>query len=240
MPDGPRRQAVLVPAVSNAIARWSAAARRSSGSSPGPPSACALMAAWAASSTTPPTRTARSGVRWKTSTPWFASSTAGTPGRTAARMLATACSEPRGPYAAIGTPSASPNIARASIQQAIGRLATANAVAYGECVWTTQPTSGRSWYMAVCIATTAPWIGGSLPSRSVPSSATRAIPSDPSPFSDDADVKYISSAPGTRRLTLPCPLAETAPLASTLAAVPITWSTRFLSIAVSPLWSARS
>ena len=91
--------------------------------------------------------------------------------------------------------------------------------------------------MAVCIATTAPWIGGSLPSRSVPSSATRAMPSGCSPFSDEADVKYISSAPGTRRLTLPCPLAEMAPPASTFAAVSSTWSTRFLSIDVSPLTS---
>ena len=38
-----------------------------------------------------------SGVRWKTSTPWLASSTAGVPGMTAARMLATAWSDPRGP-----------------------------------------------------------------------------------------------------------------------------------------------
>ena len=55
------------------------------------------MPAWAASSTTPPTRMASSGVRWNTSTPWLASSTAGTPGVTEARMLATACAEPRGP-----------------------------------------------------------------------------------------------------------------------------------------------
>jgi hypothetical protein len=47
-------------------------------------------------------------------------------------------------------------MASASIQQPMGRLATANAVAYGECVCTTQPTSGRSRYIAVCIATTAP------------------------------------------------------------------------------------
>ena len=89
-------QAVFVPAASNVIARWSAAARISLGMATGPPRAMALIAALAASSTTPPVRTASSGVRWKTSTPWLARSTAGTPGRTAARMLATACSEPRG------------------------------------------------------------------------------------------------------------------------------------------------
>jgi hypothetical protein len=33
-----------------------------------------LIAAWAASSTTPLTRTASSGVRWNTRTPWLASS----------------------------------------------------------------------------------------------------------------------------------------------------------------------
>ena len=92
-------------------------------------------------------------------------------------MFATASSEPRGPYAATGTPSASPNIAIASIQQSIARFATANAVAYGACVWRTPPTSGWSAYSAVCIATTAPWIGGRVPSRSVPSRPTRAMPS---------------------------------------------------------------
>ena len=55
------------------------------------------MLACAASSTTPPTRIARSGVRWKTSTPWLASSTAGTPGVIAARMFAIASADPRGP-----------------------------------------------------------------------------------------------------------------------------------------------
>ena len=83
------------------------------------------MPACAASSTTPPTRMASSGVRWKTSTPWLASSTAGTPGVTAARMWATASAEPRGPYPATGTPAARPNMAMASIQHSIGRRATA-------------------------------------------------------------------------------------------------------------------
>jgi hypothetical protein len=64
--------------------------------SKGRPMPRALMPAWAASSTTPPTRIASSGVRWKTSAPWFASSTAGTPGVTAARMLATTSLEVRG------------------------------------------------------------------------------------------------------------------------------------------------
>ena len=43
-------------------------------------------------------------------------------------------------------------------QQSIGRWATANAVAYGEWVCSTQPTSGSSAYIAVCMATTAPWM----------------------------------------------------------------------------------
>ena len=108
----------------------------------------------------------------------------------------------------------------------MGRPATANAVAYGECVCTTQPTSGWSAYMAVCIATTAPWIGGSSPSSSVPSSATRTIADAGWSRSDGAAVKYISSAPGTRRLTLPWPLAEIAPLATTRRAVSTTWAIR--------------
>ncbi len=70
----------------------------------------------------------------------------------------------------------------------MGRLATAKAVAYGEWVWITQPTSGLSAYIAVCMATTAPWIGGSEPSRSVPSRPTRTMPSAVSPLSDGADV----------------------------------------------------
>ncbi len=54
-------------------------------------------------------------------------------------------------------------MARASIQQSMGRFATANAVAYGECVCTTQFTSALSAYIAVCIATTAPWMGRARP-----------------------------------------------------------------------------
>jgi hypothetical protein len=54
------------------------------------------------------------------------------------------------------------------------------------------------------------------------------MPSAPSPFSDEAEVKYISAAPGTRRLTLPCPFPEIAPLASTAAAVCNTPSTSSL------------
>src|SRR5580692_3393575 len=77
------------------MARCRAAARRPGSISAGPPSGAAFRPAWAASSTTPPTRMARSGVRWKTSTPWLASRTAGTPGTTAARMPAMAWSEPR-------------------------------------------------------------------------------------------------------------------------------------------------
>src|SRR4051794_1412515 len=69
-------------------------------------------------------------------------------------------------------------------------------------------------------------MGGSDPSSSVPSSATLTTPSRPRPFNDGAEVKYISSAPGTRRLTFPCPLVETAPPATTAAAVATTRSTR--------------
>ena len=117
-------------------------------------------------------------------------------------------------------------MARASIQQSIGRLATAKAVAYGEWVWTTQPTSSWSWYIAVCMATTAPWIGGSVPSSSVPSRPTRAMPSAVSPWSEGADVKSISCVPGIRRLTLPWPKKEMAPLPTTRAAVSMICSTR--------------
>ena len=52
-----------------ATARCSAAARISGSISTGPPMALAVIAARAASSTIPPTRTACSGVRWKTRTP---------------------------------------------------------------------------------------------------------------------------------------------------------------------------
>ena len=76
--------------------------------------------------------------------------------------------------------------------------------------------------MAVCIATTAPWIGGSSPSSRVPSSPTRTTAEAGWPRSDGPAVKYISSAPGTRTLTLPCPFAEIAPLATTCAAIPAT------------------
>jgi hypothetical protein len=47
--------------------------------------------------------------------------TAGTPGEIAARMLATAWSEPRGAYPATGTPTGRPNIAKASTQHPIRR-----------------------------------------------------------------------------------------------------------------------
>lgn len=47
---------------------------------------------------------------------------------------------------------------------------------------------------------------------------------------DGPAVKYISCAPGTRRLTLPWPFAEMAPLATTRWATSITWSTKSLSI----------
>ena len=73
--------------------------------------------------------------------------------------------------------------------------------------------------MAVCMATTAPWMGGSSPSRSVPSSPTRTTAAAAWLRSEGPAVKYISSAPGTRRLTFPWPLAEIAPLATTRWAV---------------------
>jgi hypothetical protein len=76
--------------------------------------------------------------------------------------------------------------------------------------------------MAVCMATTAPWIGGSSPSSRVPSSPTRTTAEAGWPRSEGPAVKYISSAAGTRTLTLPCPFAEIAPLATTRAAIPAT------------------
>ena len=47
-------------------------------------------------------------------------------------------------------------------------------------------------------------------------------------------MKYISSAPGTRMLTLPCPLAEIAPLATTRWAMSATCSARSLSMMLLP------
>jgi hypothetical protein len=70
--------------------------RSPSGVSTGPPMRDAFSPARAASSTIPPTRMAYSGVRWNTSTPWFARRPAGVPAPAAARMSATAWSEPRG------------------------------------------------------------------------------------------------------------------------------------------------
>ena len=90
---------------------------------------------------------------------------------------------------------------------------------------------GMSAYIAVCMATTARWIGGSSPSRSVPSSPTLTTADSGWSRNDGAAVKYISSAPGTRRLTLPWPFAEIAPLATTRWATFTTWATRSLSIA---------
>src|SRR6202451_3001398 len=75
--------------------------------------------------------------------------------------------------------------------------------------------SGWSAYIAVCIATTAPWMGGRSPSSRVPSSPTRTTMEAGWSRSEGPAVKYISSAPGTRTLALPCPFAEIAPLATT-------------------------
>ena len=50
------------------------------------------------------------------------------------------------------------------------------------------PPRGRPRTCAVCIATTAPWIGGSAPSRRTPSSPTRTTPAAVSPRSDGAAV----------------------------------------------------
>src|SRR5580700_1684673 len=88
--------------------------------------------------------------------------------------------------------------------------------------------------MAVCMATTAPWIGGSSPSSRVPSSDTRTTAEAGWPCSDGPAVKYISCAPGTRTLTLPCPLAEMAPLATTRWAISATCSARSLSMTHHP------
>src|ERR1039458_8953821 len=84
--------------------------------------------------------------------------------------------------------------------------------------------------MAVCMATTAPWMGGSSPSSSVPSSPTRTTAPAAWLRSDGPAVKYISAAPGTRTLTLPCPLAEIAPLATTRWAISTSSSTKPLSM----------
>src|ERR1019366_3044697 len=121
-------------------------------------------------------------------------------------------------------------MAKASTQHPIGRWATAKAVAYGEWVCRTQPTSGWSSYIAVCMATTAPWMGGNSPSSRMPSRPTRTTADGAWPRSDGPPVKYISFAPGTRRLTFPCPFAEIAPLATTRWAASMTWSTRSLSM----------
>ena len=86
----------------------------------------------------------------------------------------------------------------------------------------TQPTSGLSAYMAVCMATTAPWMGGSSPSSKVPSRPTRTTAEAGWSRSEEPAVKYISAAPGTRTLTLPCPFAEIAPLATTRCAMSAT------------------
>src|SRR5215471_7236692 len=99
-------------------------------------------------------------------------------------------------------------MASASIQHPMGRRATAYAVAYGEWVCRTQPTSGLSAYMEESMATTAPWMGGSPPSSKVPSRPTRTTAEAGWPCSEEPAVKYISAAPGTRTLTLPCPFAE--------------------------------
>src|SRR5690348_95464 len=85
--------------------------------------------------------------------------------------------------------------------------------------------------MAVCMATTAPWIGGSSPSSKVPSSPIRTTADAGWSRSEGPAVKYISSAPGTRTLTLPCPFAEIAPLATTRRAISVTWPARSLSTA---------
>ena len=88
--------------------------------------------------------------------------------------------------------------------------------------------------MAVCMATTAPWMGGRSPSSRVPSSPIRTTAEAGWSRSDGPAVKYISSAPGTRTLTLPCPFAEIAPLATTRRAMSTTWSARSLSMAPLP------
>jgi hypothetical protein len=63
---------------------------------------------------------------------------------------------------------------------------------------------------------------GSSPSSKVPSSPTRTTAEAGWSRSEGPAVKYISSAPGTRTLTLPCPFAEIAPLATTRAAISAT------------------
>lgn len=66
---------------------------------------------------------------------------------------------------------------------------------------------------------TALLIGGTSPSRISPSSRIRATISEVKPCSVGAVEKSISEEFGMRMLTLPCPFAEMAPLATTAAAV---------------------
>src|SRR3954454_23364695 len=84
------------------------------------------------------------------------------------------------------------------------------------------------------MATTAPWIGGRSPSRSVPSRPTRTTASSGWSRNEVPAVKYISSEPGIRRLTLPCPFAEMAPLATTRDATSTTRCARSLSMTPPP------
>ena len=84
------------------------------------------------------------------------------------------------------------------------------------------------------MATTAPWMGGSSPSRRVPSSPIRTTAETGWFRSDGPAVKYISSDPGTRTLTLPCPFAEIAPLATTRCAISTTWPAKSLSMTEVP------
>jgi len=95
-------------------------------------------------------------------TPWFANNTAGTRGDCGPDVGHPLVRSPRTVIRHRDSGQQT-EMARASTQQPIGRWATAKAVAYGECVCKTQPTSGWSAYIAVCIATTAPWMGGRYP-----------------------------------------------------------------------------
>jgi len=147
-------------------------------------------------------------------------------------MLATACSEPRGPYAATGHAVGQPEHREGldpagdgavgdSERRRIRRMRVDHAADVGAVV-----VHGRMHRHDRALDR------GQLALQERPVQRDRAMPSGCSPFSDEADVKYISSAPGTRKADVAVPLAEMAPPASTFAAVSEHLSTRFLSIDV--------
>ena len=158
------------------------------------------------------------------------------PGSPRPGCSATASSDPRGPYPATGTPLGSPNIASASIQQPIGPAAPPRTPwrrASG-CGGRSRRRAGRRTSRCASRPPRPGSAAGPLAEHAVqpdPDDAARGWSR-----SDGPAVKYISSAPGTRTLTLPCPLAEIAPLATTRWAMSATCPASSLSMTTSP-WS---